>query len=97
MKLQKAILKRYESLKKNPTIRDIAIDTGIQMTRVFRIMNGSEMKLSEYEVFKNKVTEENEKIEGLVLDCERSLSQEAIHDVLGYIERKMTLSLYTVV
>ncbi|MBI2522699.1 MAG: hypothetical protein HYV97_19920 [Bdellovibrio sp.] len=37
----------------NLTYREIAALTGIQMTRVFRIFNYQEMKVSEYERFKN--------------------------------------------
>ena len=46
-------------LNQEPTLKKIAADTGIQITRVFRLFNGSTMKLSEYQIFQHRVKEKN--------------------------------------
>lgn len=48
---QNTILKNFRKTFPNKTLKTISAETGIQMTRVFRIMNGSEMKIGEYEAF----------------------------------------------
>jgi len=60
MDIQKTILNQYLLLNKKPTFKEIASDTGIQVTRVFRLFNGSTMKLSEYQIFNRKVKEKIE-------------------------------------
>ena len=51
MNLQDEIIARYNQQYPTATLKELARKTGIQITRVFRIMNGYEMKLSEYEKF----------------------------------------------
>ncbi len=51
MDLQTRILKDYRALYPGRPLRVTADQTGIQLTRVFRIFNGSPMKLHEYECF----------------------------------------------
>jgi len=97
MNLQEAILKRYQKKNKNLTIREISLDTKIQATRVFRIMNGAEMKISEYEIFKKKVFGESNPIEKLMFECEAKLSTSHLQEVLGFLERKISLSTYSMV
>lgn len=57
MKLQEHILKRYKSLYPEHTLKEISQKTGLQITRVFRILNGSEMKVTEFEAFQNALEE----------------------------------------
>lgn len=49
MNLQDATLKQFQEVFNGPTLKEISTLTGIQMTRIFRLMNGYEMKLSEWE------------------------------------------------
>lgn len=51
--LQTAIIDSYKKKFPNDKLRHISEKTSIQITRVFRILNGSEMKISEYEAFQN--------------------------------------------
>jgi hypothetical protein len=51
MSLQSHILSQYRHQFPRHTLREIAHVTGIQLTRVFRILNGAPMKLEEYERF----------------------------------------------
>ncbi len=76
MCLQKKILKDYQSKFPNDSLRMISDKTGIQVTRVFRLMNGNEMKISEYEAFNKILKEDNHPNEFL------NLSQKC-YDVLS--------------
>lgn len=51
MKLQEEILNQFNRQFPNATLKEVSKKTGIQITRVFRIINGYEMKISEYEKF----------------------------------------------
>ena len=53
--LQTSILSEYTNTFPKDTLKEISLKTGIQITRVFRIFNGSEMKISEYESFQNSL------------------------------------------
>lgn len=53
---QDTILKNFRETFPKKTLKTISEETGIQMTRVFRIMNGSEMKIGEYEAFERVLT-----------------------------------------
>lgn len=55
LSIQKKVISEYMRLRENPPLRVIANDTGIQITRIHRILRGHEMKLSEYELFANVV------------------------------------------
>ena len=50
-RLQKIVINSYMEINRGSTLKEISSDTGIQLTRVFRLLNGSEMKISEYEKF----------------------------------------------
>lgn len=58
MNLQQAVLNRYQTVFPDDSLRTISSKTQIQLTRVFRLMNGSEMKLREYEAFNNVINNE---------------------------------------
>ena len=49
---QREVIAKYFKRRGEKPLREISNETGIQMTRVFRILNGQEMKLSEYLCFK---------------------------------------------
>lgn len=51
MSLQTKILNDFRQRFPTETLREIAALTDIQLTRVFRLMNGAPMKLEEYEAF----------------------------------------------
>lgn len=51
MDLQKAVLEQYKHAYPKDTLKEISSKTNIQITRVFRLLNGSEMKISEYAAF----------------------------------------------
>lgn len=104
--IQEKVIKRYLDIHKNPTLKHISKDTQIQVTRVFRILNGSEMKLSEYQKFMDSIEKRaeannnnpNEKqflhqnLDCLLEECESSLSTNSIAEIREYIKRKLKLS-----
>lgn len=53
--IQRETIYQYQTKYPNDTLRDIASKTGIQLTRVFRIINGYEMKLKEYLSFQKSI------------------------------------------
>ena len=92
MDLQKTILNQYMLLNGKPTLKKISEDTGIQLTRVFRILNGSTMKLSEYQVFNRRVKEKmglTEGLEAIAFECSLKLSADAIKDLEVFLKRKI--------
>jgi hypothetical protein len=94
MKLQKTILKQYMLLNQDPTLKKIANDTGIQQTRVFRILNGSTMKLSEYEIFHHQIKEVmglSNSLETLAVECFSKLSSESIKEIEILMTRKLAI------
>lgn len=94
MELQKIVLSQYMLLNQNPTLKQIAKDTGIQITRVFRLFNGATMKLSEYQIFQQRVREKmglTDALETIALDCSLKLSPEAIKEIEVYLKRKIEI------
>ena len=94
MELQKTILKQYMLLNQDPTLKKISMETGIQQTRVFRLMNGSTMKLCEYEIFHKHVKEKmglTNGLESLAQECFNKLSTESIRDIENFMCRKMAI------
>jgi hypothetical protein len=94
MDIQKTILNQYMLLNNRPTFKEIARDTGIQVTRVFRLYNGSTMKLSEYQIFNKKVKEKmglTGDLSDIAFECSMKLSPESIKDLEVYLKRRIQL------
>lgn len=94
MNQQKKILETYIEEFNRPTLREIAEQTGIQITRIFRIMNGSSMKYSEYLIFRELIEKKkglNSELIQIVEDATLSLSADAIEKIHNMLERKIRL------
>ncbi len=52
MSLQKRTLNEFRLAYPQKSLRETSELTGIQLTRIFRLLNGSPMKVEEYEKFK---------------------------------------------
>lgn len=92
MDLQMTILNQYMLLNNKPTLKKISEDTGIQLTRIFRLFNGSTMKLSEYQVFNRRVKEKmglTDGLEAVAFECSMKLSPDAIRDLEVFLKRKI--------
>lgn len=71
--IQQETINRYKKKYPNHTFREISAQTGIQLTRVFRIINGYEMKLSEYLAFQKVINSTTREV------CQRSLDLDYIN------------------
>jgi hypothetical protein len=94
MSLQKKVTDFYLKINNYPTLRFISQDTGMQLTRAFRILNGAPMKLSEYEVFESKIKEKvkDEGISPLILNESWTfLSFEELREINNLIQKKIRI------
>lgn len=94
MNLQKKILQDYREVFGQKTFREISDMTGIQQTRVFRLFNGSAMKLSEYEVFQQMIQfrqAKRPKLLQLLKSCELSLSERGLAEIEQVMDQKIRL------
>ncbi len=95
MCMQKNILKQYQDLNPELTLKEISKDTGVQITRVFRLMNGYEMKTSEYEKFHHAILrKQNQKsldILKISEQCLLKLESKQLQELTNFLERKLHL------
>lgn len=94
MELQQKLLRTFRQQYGDLTFREMSALTGIQHTRVFRLFNGSEMKLKEYEIF-NKLIEEKGMTHKRFIELARQmtakLSDECLQELEAIFERKLRL------
>lgn len=83
-KLQDAIILSYKEKYPTDKLRHISEKTSIQITRVFRILNGSEMKISEYEAFENCLGDAEKHTD--ILDDLKSILSEVSHDKKSFLK-----------
>lgn len=92
---ERETIQRYRKTFPNDTLKIISSKTGIQLTRVFRIMNGKPMKVSELEAFEDILGHrlgQNKKImdfENIVKLAALDLTVRDIETIISYIERKL--------
>ncbi len=93
---QSQILKKYMDLNGQPTLREICEDTGIQLTRIFRLLNGSEMKIGEYMTFKNRINKNfsGNSLQELGAQCDRLLSEEIKSELVYLLKNKIKMQNY---
>jgi hypothetical protein len=105
MNLQNKVINQYRELHKFPTLQFIAQDTGIQITRVFRILNGLvEMKISEYESMLTSIQRiqhshlglgyELQELARLTHSCQVELSKDQIEEICEDLKMKLRLNEY---
>ena len=100
MNLQTTILKRYAEAYPNETIKKTASRTGIQVTRTFRLFNGSEMKVSEYQSFIDALNEQNKNaylasqsdFVSTAKKCYENLTPARLEQVLTQMKHSLKLS-----
>ena len=54
---QKRIIEEFKRLKKDQAVKKVAKELGVERSRYCRILNGHEMKLSEYWAMKGAINE----------------------------------------
>ena len=94
MCLQDTTLKIYKEKFPNDKLREISEKTGIQITRVFRILNGSEMKLKEFEAFQNVLKENLNQSEIIQLSksCLQRLSVKRKKQIVAYMKNALRIN-----
>ena len=91
MSVQSIVLKQFNEKYPNAKLREISEKTGIQITRVFRILNGAEMKVSELEKFQGATETSKSPLRFLKLskDCAVTLSPERRKYLQGLMEQAL--------
>ncbi len=94
MSLQKRVTDFYLKINNYPTLKFISEDTGMQITRTFRILNGAPMKLTEFEIFQQKVKEkmEDRGMKELILEeTWNDLGPEELSEINSFIQKKIKI------
>ncbi len=94
MNLQQSVLKQFMELYQNPKFKEASKITGIQQTRFFRLVNGCEMKIGEYQILKKLVSEKlglSNSLQDLAGQCSIKLAQETIKEIEDHLMRKLVL------
>ncbi|GEM_PF-4715189 len=90
--IQRHTLCEYMSLFERPTIVNLAKDSKIQKTRLFRLINGVDMRLSEYLVLKQRIRALNmveNSLEELAVECEQHLNSYEISELSKQMSRRV--------
>lgn len=91
MQVQKELIESYLKKTSYPGLKEIAAQTGLNISRVFRILNGAKLKLDEYLIFKNlvddKISDKSE--EEFVALLKRLTQKEAKDEIFNFIERSI--------
>ena len=101
MSLQKRTLQKYRQLFPNETLKEVSTRTGIQITRVFRLFNGKNMKVGELEAFEKAINDkmaENPSFGRLNQILEEALAlmtNEELAKLADYVARKVSTKTFT--
>lgn len=94
MKEQLDLLKKVRQHYNNPTYKEIASLSGIQLTRIFRLYNGFEMKLSEYLKLSSLIEETNKthaSLDETIDQCKSELSIKELNSLEEIVSRKLEI------
>jgi hypothetical protein len=97
MSLQTKTIQRYRQLFPKDTLREVSARTGIQITRVFRLFNGKNMKVGELEAFENVIEKkiaENPSFSRFSVAMQSAssiLTNDEIARLAEYVERKIAV------
>lgn len=94
MNLQKLTLNYVRQAYPGITLREIATQTGLDQTRVFRIFKGHEMKLSEYQVLNTFIEMKGRKnsvlkLQHLIDESLEILGDQTLDEIFRLIDRKI--------
>ena len=96
MSVPKIVLKQFNEAYPQAKLREISEKTGIQITRVFRILNGAEMKVSELERFQSTFDSPKANITFIELSkkCALNLSSRKRIFLQGLMEQALKLDAF---
>ena len=98
MSVQSIVLQQFNEAHPKAKLKEISERTGIQITRVFRILNGAEMKVTEWERFQ-KASLSRTNIDSFTLiakRCSLKLSPQRRKHLQAYMEQALSLLDFTV-
>jgi hypothetical protein len=94
MQTQATLLKRYKEVYPKDTFQVISKKTNIQITRVFRIFNGSEMKLKEYlsinELLQSKI--DSKQFIQSAKSCLENLSIDKVESLMNQMNHSLKIA-----
>ena len=91
MNLQKNTINRFRKIYPKQTYVQISQMSGIQQTRAFRIFNGSEMKITEFEVLEKLIDDSD-----LANDLQRKFSSTYKSALMNFSENKLKKYLFKI-
>jgi hypothetical protein len=100
MKMQEDVIQRYRQAYPKDKLREMSRRTGINLTRIYRIINGKEMSVGELEIFNNLIDEqlnsrpEYSKLQELIENAFSLYTKSEINKLIDLIERKNFLYSY---
>ena len=89
------LIERYLALAHYPTLRRTAQETGIQVSRIFRIMKQGDLgnlKLGEWQIFARLACQKlglEDDLVALAEDCLTNLSKEDLQDIIHFMRRAL--------
>lgn len=94
---QREVIEKFYATHGQMTLKQMSTMTGIQLTRVFRILNGYEMKLGEYLTFQKLVEDpsgerQKSKLEELTTLALKKLSLGALKELEWDINSRLRAS-----
>ncbi len=96
MSLQQKTIQRYRQFFPDDTLREVSGRTGIQITRVFRLLSGKNMKVAELEAFERvirlKVAENPSfaRMTDVIEEASAILTNEELAKIAEYVQRKVS-------
>ena len=97
MNIQTMILRQYKEKFPQDKLKEISQKTGIQITRVFRLFNGAEMKVSELEKFQHIINQDllNSPLLKLAKECESHLGQSRKREIISFMNHSLAVLNYS--
>ncbi len=92
MAIRNNLIELYFSLAHYPTLRGAAQETGIQVSRIFRIMKQGNLKVEEWKTFSKLACQKlglEEDLLSLAETCLVQLKKEDLEDILHYMQRAL--------
>jgi GTP cyclohydrolase FolE2 len=97
MQLQQKILRDYRKCFPHDTLKEMNQRTGIQMSRIFRIMNGLEMKVTEYENIQQAISQEKmgkrnyHRVHTICRYLAQEENQAKLNEIFSFLDYQMEL------
>lgn len=93
MDLQRRALEDYQELHGRPTLQWMSRDTGISVGRLHRLRHGLVMKMSEYQVLRERIDRKRppRRLTRVVMEIEGSFPAREIDEIHRLLERRLKL------